>query len=97
MPPVILQLCRYHHYFVVKLQRGSNITGGTLSLPIILVLNNVCVCVSAEGRVEHKKLNQVAALQPPSCVFSVQLDYSCRKKGKRWSGPRRCSLYEEEE
>ena len=35
--------------------------------------------VSAEGRVEHQKLNQVAALLPPG-VFGVQLDYSCRLK-----------------
>ena len=36
--------------------------------------------VSAEGRVEHQKLNQVAALLSPGCVFGVQLDYSCRLK-----------------
>ena len=32
--------------------------------------------VSAEGRVEHQKLNQVAARR----VFDVQLDYLCRLK-----------------
>ena len=36
--------------------------------------------VSAEGRVEHQKLNQVAALLSPGWVFGVQLDYSCRLK-----------------
>ena len=36
--------------------------------------------VSAEGRVEHQKLNQVAALVSPGWVFGVQLDYSCRLK-----------------
>ena len=29
--------------------------------------------VSAEGRVEHQKLNQGAAELPPGCVFGVQL------------------------
>ena len=29
--------------------------------------------VSAEGRVEHQKLNQVAAEVPPGSVFGVQL------------------------
>ena len=38
------------------------------------------VPVSAEGRVEHQKLNQVAALLSPGSVFGVQLDYSCRLK-----------------
>ena len=36
--------------------------------------------VSAEGRVEHQKLNQVEAPLLPRWVFGVQLDYSCRKK-----------------
>ena len=30
--------------------------------------------VSAEGRVEHQKLNQTAALLPFGLVFGVQLD-----------------------
>ena len=34
--------------------------------------------VSAEGRVEHQKLNQTAALLSFGWVFGVQLDYSCR-------------------
>ena len=37
--------------------------------------------VSAEGRVEHQKLNRVAALLPSDLVFGDQLDYSCRLKG----------------
>ena len=37
--------------------------------------------VSAEGRVENQKQNQTATSQwPVGFVFSVQLDYSCRKK-----------------
>ena len=33
--------------------------------------------MSAEGRVEHQKLNQTAALLSFGLVFGVQLDYSC--------------------
>ena len=36
--------------------------------------------VSAEGRVEHQKLNQTTALLLFGRVFGVQLDYSCRLK-----------------
>ena len=36
--------------------------------------------VSAKGRVEHQKLNQVAALLPPGRVFGFQLDCRCRKE-----------------
>ena len=36
--------------------------------------------VSAEGRVEHQKLNPPQAVLPPGWVFGVQLDYSCRLK-----------------
>ena len=38
------------------------------------------VPVSAEGRVEHQKLNQTAALLSFGWVFGVQLDYSYRLK-----------------
>ena len=67
-----------HYYFVVKLLQSSNITSGTFLLLIFLFWS---VPVSAEGRVEHQKLNQVgAARPPPGWVFGVQLDYSCHKK-----------------
>ena len=36
---------------------------------------SILITVSAEGRVEHQKLNKVAA---PGLVFGLQLDYSCR-------------------
>ena len=57
--------------------------------------------MSAEGRVEHQKLNQTAALLSFGWVFGVQLgspvnkcplwwSISCRR---RWSGPRRSYSY----
>ena len=40
---------------------------------------------SAEGRVEHQKLNQ-GAVAATWLSFGVQLDYSCRIKLTAWSG-----------
>ena len=34
VPPVILQLCRKHYYFVVKLQHSCNMSGGTFHILI---------------------------------------------------------------
>ena len=56
--------------------------------------------VSAEGRVEHQKLNQTAALLSFGWVFGLQLDSQVNKSplwwsiscNRRWSGPRRCDL-----
>ena len=88
VPPAILLLCRKHYYFVVKLLQSSNITSGTF---LLLIFLSWSVPVSAEGRVEHQKLNQVgAARPPPGWVFGVQLDYSCHKKTRR--GPVRAAL-----
>ena len=88
VPPAILLLCRKHYYFVVKLLQSSNITSATF---LLLIFLSWSVPVSAEGRVEHQKLNQVgAARPPPGWVFGVQLDYSCHKKTRR--GPVRAAL-----
>ena len=46
--------------------------------------------VSAEGRVEHQKLNQVAG------VFGVQLDYSCRLKSASATDEKRVRQYNED-
>ena len=50
-----------------------------MALFFFLSFWSLSVYVSAEGRVEHQKLNQVAALLLPGWGFGVQLDYSCRK------------------
>ena len=72
VPPAILLLCRKHYYSVVKLLQSSNITSGTF---LLLIFLSWSVPVSAEGRVEHQKLNQVgAARPPPGWVFGFQLD-----------------------
>ena len=84
VPRAILRLNR-------KLLRSCNIAGGTF---LLLIFLSWSVPVSAEGRVEHQKLNQVAAQLPPGWVFGVQLNYSCLKNGKRWSGPRRSSSFD---
>ena len=55
VPPAILLLSS-------KLLLSSNEAGGTF--PLLIVLSYL-VPVSAEGRVEHQKLNQEAALLPP--------------------------------
>ena len=44
------------------------------------LISSKSVPVSAEGRVEHQKLNQTAALLSFGSVFGVQLDNSCRLK-----------------
>ena len=39
--------------------------------------------MSTEGRVEHQKLNQLAALLPPGEIFGTQFDSQCRQKSNR--------------
>ena len=51
-----------------------------VALFLFLSFSSYLVPVSAEGRVEHQKLNQEAALLPPGWVFGVQLDFACHKK-----------------
>ena len=46
----------------------------------LLSFSSYLVLVFAEGRVEHQKLNQEAALLPSGWVFGVQLDFACHKK-----------------
>ena len=49
--------------------------------------------VSAEGRVEHQKLNQMAALLSPGRVFGVRLDYACRLKSVSATAEKRVGGY----